>query len=158
MSDSTKTDLWGQDIALDAAGQARVAANGELILTEGVRTGVQDVMLRLLTPLGSLFYDREFGSLLHEFIKDESTASRRMEFEAEVVMRVEMDPRVAVGSVVCRVTAWDEISLTAEASWRFIDEDSPTNIVLQADKSTLELVIADVNPRPETLAAHLPQY
>lgn len=155
---STTTDLWGQDIALDAAGQARVAANGELILTDGLRTGVQDVMLRLLTPLGSLFYDTEFGSLLHEFIKDESTTSRHMEFEAEVVLRVEMDPRVAVGSVACRVTAWDEISLTAEASWRFIDEDSPTNIVLQANKSTLELVIADVNPRPETLAAHLPQH
>lgn len=157
MSDTT-TDLWGQDVALDNQRQARVAANGELLLTEGVSTGVQDVMLRLLTPLGSLFYDREFGSLLHEFIKDESTASRRMEFEAEVVLRVELDPRVVVGSVSCRVTAWDETSLTAEASWRFIDEDSPTNIVLQADKLTLELVIADVNPRPETLAAHLSQH
>ena len=49
------TDLWGQDIALDVDGQAKVAANGELVLTEGVDTGVQDIRLRLFTRLGSLF-------------------------------------------------------------------------------------------------------
>ena len=50
-------DLWGQDIALDGSGQARVAANGELVLTDGVDTGVQDIRLRMLmravkNPLG----------------------------------------------------------------------------------------------------------
>ena len=52
------SDIWGQDIALDASGQARVAANGELVLTEGVETGVQDVRIRLSTYLGTLFYDK----------------------------------------------------------------------------------------------------
>ena len=46
---SVTTDLWGQDIALDDSGQARVAANGELLLTDGVETGVQDIRLRLFT-------------------------------------------------------------------------------------------------------------
>ena len=31
---STDTDLWGQDIALDADMQAQVAANGTLVLTD----------------------------------------------------------------------------------------------------------------------------
>ena len=74
MSDTT-TDLWGQDIALDGSGQARVAANGELVLTDGVDTGVQDIRLRMFTRLGKLFYDRQFGSLIHDWILEESTAA-----------------------------------------------------------------------------------
>ena len=61
---NTANELWGQDIALDDNGQARVAANGELVLTDGVETGVQDIKLRLFTRLGSLFYDLDFGSLI----------------------------------------------------------------------------------------------
>jgi hypothetical protein len=37
-------------------------------------------------------------------------------------MRIEEDPRVVVGSVRCTVTAWDARSITALASWRFLDE------------------------------------
>lgn len=143
-------DLWGQDIALDSRGQARVAANGELVLTDGVDTGVQDIRLRLFTRLGKLFYDREFGSLIHDWILEESTAGNRAALESEVVMRVEEDPRVAVGSVRCTVTAWDERSITALASWRFLDEDTPMNLVLQVNKQTLELVIDDADPRSDS--------
>lgn len=65
---STSPDLWGQDIALDESGQAKIAASGELILTDGLETGLQDIRLRLFTRLGTLFYDEDFGSLLHDWI------------------------------------------------------------------------------------------
>ena len=155
---TAQTDLWGQDIALDDDGQAKVAANGELILTDGVETGTQDVRLRLFTRLGTLFYDSEFGSLIHNWILEESTETARPAFEMEVVMRVELDPRVAVGSVSCGVTAWDERSLTAIVRWRFIDEDTPINLVLQINKLTKELVIKDANPRTDSLAACFQKY
>lgn len=146
------TDLWGQDIALDAQGQARVAANGEIILTEGVETGVQDIRLRIFTRLGSLFYDTDFGSLIHDWILEDSTAINRAAFEAEIVQRVEEDPRVVVGSVRCSVVQWDEKSITAQASWRFVDEDTPLNLVLQVNKLTMELVIEDAKPRSDSFA------
>ena len=88
----TTTDLWGRDIALDANGQAKVAANGELVLTDGPETGEQDIRLRLFTRLGTLFYDTEFGSLIHDWILEESTEENRAAFCAEVLMRVEADP------------------------------------------------------------------
>ena len=112
---STSPDLWGQDIALDESGQARIAASGELILTDGVETGLQDIRLRLFTRLGTLFYDDEFGSLVHDWILEESTEATRAAFCSEVVMRVEADPRVALGSVSCSVLLWDEWRLTARA-------------------------------------------
>ena len=105
---STSPDLWGRDIALDESGQARIAASGELILTDGVETGLQDIRLRLFTRLGTLFYDDEFGSLVHDWILEESTEATRAAFCSEVVMRVEADPRVTLGSVSCSVLLWDE--------------------------------------------------
>ena len=110
---STSPDLWGQDIALDESGQAKIAASGELILTDGLETGLQDIRLRLFTRLGTLFYDEDFGSLLHDWILEESTEANRAAFCSEVVMRVEADPRVELGSVSCSVLLWDERQLTA---------------------------------------------
>ena len=107
---------------------------------------MQDIRLRLFTRLGNLFYDTDFGSLLHDWIREESTASARSAFCAEVITRVEADPRVVPGTVTCNVTSWDAVSLTALCRWRFLDSDTPLSLVLQANKSTLELVIADVKP------------
>ena len=109
---NTRSDFWGQDIALDADGQAKVAASGELILTDGVETGLQDIRLRLFTRLGMLFYDEDFGSLVHDWIFEESTEANRAAFCSEVVMRVEADPRVELGSVSCSVLQWDKRHLT----------------------------------------------
>lgn len=137
------TDLWGQDIALDCSGQARVAANGELVLTDGVETGVQDIRLRLFTRLGGLFYDLDFGSLISDWFHEDSTATTRAAFLAEVTMRVEEDPRVKVGSVKTSLLSWNENSLTVSVSWNFIDTNQPLNLILQADKTVGELVIRD---------------
>ena len=152
---STSPDLWGQDIALDAAGQAKIAASGELILTDGVETGLQDIRLRLFTRLGTLFYDDEFGSLVHDWILEESTEATRAAFCSEVVMRVEADPRVALGSVSCSVLLCDERRLTAWVRWTFIGEDHPLNLVLQIDKSTQTAVIQDVHISEALLASRI---
>ncbi len=142
MSDIS-SDLWGQDIALDENDQARVAANGELVLTEGVETGVQDIKLRLVTRLGGLFYDLDFGSLIPDWIYEDSTEISRAAFLAEVTMRVEEDPRVVVGSVKARILNWTEKLLAVSVEWTFIGEDHLMNLVLQVDKSVRELVILD---------------
>lgn len=132
------TDLWGQDIALGVDGQAKVAANGELVLTDGTDTGLQDIALRLYTYLGSLFYDLDFGSLLPDWYHEESTPLTRATLLSEITRRIEADPRVTVGSVRCKLLGWNEKGVSVQAEWRFIDEDHPFNIVLQLDKSAQE--------------------
>ena len=143
-------------IALDANGQAKVAANGELVLTDGPETGEQDIRLRLFTRLGTLFYDTEFGSLIHDWILEESTEENRAAFCAEVFMRVEADPRVVPYSVTTSVLKWDDRFLIAAVRWRFISEDQPFNLVMQLDKDTKELIVHDANPGPDSLSAHIP--
>ena len=86
--------IYGEDILLDQSMQAVVRANGELAVSEGTQTALQDIKLRLFTPLGGLFYDSEFGSGLIEFVKDENTVTNRLALAAEVKRRSNMDPRV----------------------------------------------------------------
>ena len=140
-------DVFGQDIKLGDDGQALVAANGELLLTSEAETGVQDIRLRLGTPLGELFYDIDFGSLIHEWYRDENTQGNRSAFEAEVARRIEADPRVVLGTVSCSVVSFDESGFTAEAAWEFIGGDHPFNLVISYDNDKKEMVIKDVNPR-----------
>lgn len=140
-------DLFGQDIKIGDDGKALVAANGELLLTAGAETGVQDIRLRLEQPLGELFYDIDFGSLIHEWYRDENSLAARHGFEAEVEQRIEADPRAVLGTVSCTVIAWDETGFTARASWEFIGEDHPFNLVIGYDSDKKEMVIRDVNPR-----------
>ena len=76
-----------------------------------------------------LFYDVEFGSLIHQWYRDENSQASRMAFEAEVERRIEEDPRVVLGTVSCSVTSWNETGFTAQAAWEFIGEDHPFNLV-----------------------------
>lgn len=138
-------DLYGQDIRLSADFQPLVAANGELVLSDGVQTGEQDVRLRLFNRLGTLFYDVNFGSLLHDWIREESTEANRLALESELALRVAADPRVETGSVDVAVEAWDEEGLTVRVGWTFIGEDHASNLVLEVgEDGTITQVVEDV--------------
>ncbi len=139
-------NIFGQDIQLDNSLQAVVVANGELLLTDGPKTGEQDIVLRLFTPLGTLFYDVEFGSLLHNWIKQENTKTNRLGLETEIALRISEDPRVEPDTTGAKVIKWDETSITLEISWVFINENHVNNLVLvvDAEGQTINLVVKDV--------------
>ncbi|WP_027178196.1 hypothetical protein [Maridesulfovibrio bastinii] len=141
--------VFSDDIALAFEGLVpRVAANGELILSSDVDTGLQDVLLRLSTPLGTLFYDTNFGSLLHEWIKEENSLSARIAFEAEVVKRLQDDPLIVPTSPTCNVVSWNEAGITAQAQWQFIDINHCYNLVFSVGGlNDIVLVVRDVSAR-----------
>lgn len=139
-------DVFGQDIKVDENMQVVVAANGEAVLTEGAGTGSQDIKLRLYTYLGKLFYDKEYGSLIMDWVHDENTDDNRLALVAEVVRRVRLDPRVEYGTVAASVLDWDETGVKLDLSWQFIDEDHLFNLVIAVDTEKGEMVIEDVNP------------
>ena len=136
---------FGSDILLDENGQAVVAANGELVWCDGETAAVQDIRLRVLTMLGGLFYDRQFGSAIPHYIFDDNTKSNRLSLKAEVKRRIEMDPRVAVGSVTSAIRSWDELGITIDAGWRFKGSDDPQNIVISLKRSAIGAVMEDVS-------------
>ena len=155
MSQTPVTDIWGSDIALDESNQAIVAANGELVLTIDVATGVQDIKLRLFTYFGTLFYDKSYGSRVFDFVYGENTAENRAAFLAEVERCVEADPRVVPYSVKASILKWNESQLIASVRWTFIDADQPNNLVLQASKEIKELLIKDMDADSAKLLANV---
>ncbi|XPV77697.1 MAG: baseplate assembly protein [Desulfovibrio sp.] len=144
------SSIFGQDIGLDGDGRAKVAANGELILTDGVETGIQDILLRLKTYLGSLFYDSEFGGRLPDYIHDDGTVANRIGIENELVRIVQSDPRVVFGSVSGRVLKMNNEGVTAQVNWMFIGENNRLNLVLELESGKVEAVIKDVRTDSKT--------
>ncbi len=140
------TDVYGQDIKIDEHMQAVVAANGEAVLTQGPETGCQDIKLRLFEYLGTLFYDKEHGSVIMDWIQDENTEENRMGLVNEVARRIRLDPRVEYGTVTSSVLSWDEKGIKINAGWQFIEEDHLFNLVIEMDSEKSEMVIKDVNP------------
>lgn len=140
------TDIFAQDIALDHDAQARVAANGELVLTSGPATGVQDIRLRITTYIGSLFYDQAYGCNLPDWVMDENDAEGRFALIAEVKRCIGDDPRVVVGSVSAQIAKWDEVCVTVFASFTFVDQDHAHNLIIELGKSKKDMVVKDANP------------
>ena len=140
-------DLYGEDILLnETTYQAVVSASGDAVVSDGVQTVIQDLRLRLMTPLGQLFYDKYFGSLLHEFVREENTEISRMAFVAEVERRIKMDSRVIPNTVSCRIDTWDHLGIEASVDCRLIYEpDQAYSFVIRIGDS-MERVIKDVYP------------
>lgn len=143
----TENDLYGQDIKIDfATMQAVTAANGELVLTEGVETPIQNIILRLSTPLGSLFYDKTYGGETYKWVQDENTKANRNGLAAEIKRRIVMAPCVVFGSTSAKVMAWDKSGVTVEAVFQLIEQDHPYNLVIKIDdQGKIKEVMKDVN-------------
>ncbi len=137
--------LYGQDFLLDGDGLVVIAASGEAGVSDGIGTVLQDITLRLKTPLGSLFYDKEFGSEIIYFVRDENTLANRLALIAEIEKRVQMDQRVVALSAAALVVSWDETGITAQVNFKIIDESHPQNLIITID-SDMSVVVSDVNP------------
>lgn len=125
--------IYGTDL-LYKNGEMNFAANGEALLVHEADTVVQDIMIRLSTYRGTLFYNQDYGSYLMDYILDEDTEDTRLAICDEIVRRVEEEPRVKIGSVTAKIVAWNIGSITAELSFALAGTESTYNLVLSIDK------------------------
>ncbi len=138
-------DIFGFDILLDEDRRPVVAANGELAWCDGLAAAVQDIKLRVYTYLRGLFYDREFGSTIPDYIHDENTKANRLSLNAEVQRRIEMDSRVLAGSVTSKILKWDELGVMIEATWIFWETEEPQNMTITLTRPGRDRVVEDTN-------------
>ena len=137
--------LYGEDFKLNYQLQAVSAANGELVVSTGIETVLQDLQLRLCSLKGSLFYDLEFGSDFINYVKDENTFSTRIRMCAEVERVFNTDPRVKTGSAKCVVLAWDDQGVTLRVTFKLIGKTHVFNLIIKANDD-IQFVIKDINP------------
>jgi phage baseplate assembly protein W len=130
--------IYGTDLKI-ITGELQIAANGEALLVDDVDTVIQDIVLRLGTPYGTLFYDRTYGSYVMDFVKEEDSADTRFALCDEIARRVEADPRVITGSPTAEIATWTANSVTVMLSFSLRTVDTPFNLVLAIDKKTGEM-------------------
>lgn len=145
---TTAARLMGSDIMIGLSSgdflAASVAANGELLLATGSQAALQQVGLRLYTMLGALWYDVEYGSLVFQWIREESTPLTRQALCQEVETRVNDDPHVVPGSASCAVRDWDESGVVLLLSLELVGAPHPYNLILRLAPSGDEAATADV--------------
>lgn len=92
-----EADEWDTlDLATDPAGIAFRDERVDLAMARGVDDLQQALILRLLTPQGSLreLGHAAYGSRLHELIGEENTAATRLRARVYVLQALAQEPRV----------------------------------------------------------------
>ena len=133
-----------EDIYVDANLTPSVTVQGECVKVSGVDVINQDIRLRLQLPVGSLFYDVEFGSYLYLFINEENTAISRQALIAEIETRIDMDSRVIPLSVTASLISWDEKGITAKAEYKLYETETTEFLHISIGDDYVT-VVEDVN-------------
>jgi len=121
----TQTNIYtdfGSDFKLDQHFNPLFAANGEAIMVEGSESAAQDIAISLKTPIGSLFYDNEFGSKLSLYAEDEDSDKKRMNLCIDINDTINSDPRVEYNSTYTQVDNWELGKITASCNFYLNDE------------------------------------
>ncbi len=135
-------DNYGQDVLLDEYLKPVLTESGDVALTEGPQTIVQEIKIALATPLGSLFYDKDFGGELHLFKNTENTELERQLFVSEITRVINSNERVVANKTDVKISKWDETGITIEAKLYLLDEAHPSNLIIEQN-SDLSLLIKD---------------
>ena len=107
--------------------------NGEIVLGQrdfetvsGGACGAQDVIARLTTDVGALFYDSGFGEGIQRFLHSSSLIT---EIKACILRALQAEPRVVANSENI-IVSFDE-GLEAKVSFNVYDSTEAVNLTLR---------------------------
>ncbi|MGL4393996.1 MAG: hypothetical protein ACRCS8_02080 [Brevinema sp.] len=113
------------DIKIDAQNEIVINEFGDFDLVEGKESKLQLIRERLLTPIQSLFYDKNFGSEIMNFIQNPLND----ELEISIITSLQQDEHIDPNSI--EVTLNESLSeLRIEIEFTFLGEEESQNIVL----------------------------
>ena len=129
-------DIYGSDIIFND--DFELIPAGNLGTTQGIPCLMQDIIHRLLTPKGNLFYNPSYGVDIYKYINDENDFLNRMSLVQEIKKEVESDPRVKTGSANVTIRDWDLKEIKLQVSFNPIDQDNPVNLLLIYNQSDFQ--------------------
>lgn len=122
-------EYLGRDIRL-VSGDLVPHPAGDVDTVTGLDCLRQDLAIRLTTPVGSLRFDRTFGTRVHRYIRSPNTDMTRKALEQDLRLDSEADPRVEPGSATARVVEWDRNVIRVEISVRPLGTPSRLSLVI----------------------------
>lgn len=106
---------------------------GDFELVEGGACVTQDILERLKTDRGALFYAPNFGAGIPRFIHAPSDKITPVEFKAALINALQSEARVLQDSIAVSVSA-KEGALDASVSFEAEDSDEPINLTLRVGR------------------------
>lgn len=134
-----KSDAEGRrEVVVTSAGDAAAVTGGDCV--------VQDLITRIFTPIGSLFYDKYFGSHFYNYLHKPVDDILLLECSNELERCLELEPRVAYGTVKTKaVCGAKPETVYVRGSFKLIGEDTERNLTVALDGSTIK-TIENYNP------------
>lgn len=130
----------GTDILL-LAGDVVTLPSGDVATVAGVDCLVQDLVIRLSTPLGDLWSHPDFGVTILRFLQAEDTPLNRLDLEMEIEQAVSEDPRVTPGTVKAEVRSWTRDAISVAVTCTPAGESNPLNLVLGYGPETITVEV-----------------
>lgn len=127
------TAFYGTDIAINSLFE--LVFNGiDFGLVKGIDCILQNIILRLLMPKGSYFYDPDFGSDLYMFVKAPYTALKLDHFKSVVKESLKAEPLINNDSIEITLSPDKIDGFYCEVSFKILGYDNELNLVVSAEK------------------------
>lgn len=95
------------DIRLDDDCNFEIASDGDAQIVKGIECILQDVKNELMTYIGNLFYDENYGGKIVKFVNKPNNEINRIELIQSIEEIVSRNEKVEAESIECEVVQWD---------------------------------------------------
>ena len=137
-------EFLGQDWLCGESGDL-ATRNGDAAMATPRQTVIQDVMDRISTPVGSVFYDKDYGCDLWKYRHKGITALKRLELLGDVEQALSEEPRLDPRYTTVTIDSWDLNEIRFTASMRVVGTDNDEIITLTVGDE-ITAAIQDFNP------------
>lgn len=126
------------DIQLDSDFQPSASGIGEFKTTSESEGILQEITLEALTQEGELFYDKDYGWSLYDFIHVNESELNKIEIAQRCETKLSKYDYVNKESISVSISFEDEQTLIS-ISFKIIDSDIVNNITLLLDRVNIEV-------------------
>lgn len=133
---------WYADIKLDDGWQLTQATNGDAPLIADTDAFLQDVKLESMTQEGELFYDRDYGWSLLDFLHSPDDETTRLEVEERVRSKLAARDEIDVESISVEAEFMEDY-LSIHASFRLTSSAETQQVQVSLDRVNIEVIVSD---------------
>ena len=126
------------DIRLDEDWRLTQAATGDAPVVTDMDCILQDIRLESLTQEGELFYDRDYGWALLDFIQADDSELIRTAIDTRIRKKLSRRDYIDTPSIKTQIT-FSEETLTVRVTFRFIANEQTYSIITSLDRIRVEV-------------------
>jgi len=132
--------LYDTDIKLDENWQLTPATNGDAPLVSNAECIIQDIRIEAASQEGELFYDRDWGWSLLDFLQAQDDDLTRLEIEQRVKTKLSKREVIDNGTIKTKIEFLEDM-IFVRVSFKFINDLAQYNLDVGLDRVKVEVVI-----------------